>query len=170
MSTTFNCLWCGTPRKTNASQIKQGKQIFCCRECAAKSKKLRGTAICPNCGEEFEKTGMSPFCSTKCRKSIEWKEARTNETVDVVPCGNPDCNNTFVKRVKNQKYCCRKCSDHDKHLKNMEKKEQGSKSAPRKRKKRQAPIDPWNTFEIFTGTGSVANKPGQINYSSGAWL
>lgn len=164
MSVYFNCLWCGKPKKTTPSKLRKDSNIYCCRKCFNEAKRYRGNYNCPNCGKIFDKQSDSVFCSDACREAADWKEKRTVITDTMVECENPNCCNTFIRKQSNHKYCCRRCADEVKHLK-----ERAANPTPRKpRRKREAPVDPWATVEIYTGDGTVL-KNDSANFNKGMW-
>lgn len=74
--------------------------------------------ICPICHKEFERIHNSQvYCCKKCadiaqRKRLSWHASNKNITPAIgesVKCANSRCDNYFVKKTPNQKFCCTKC-------------------------------------------------------------
>lgn len=164
MSVWFDCLWCGTPKKTTASNIKNGKQMFCSTKHYRAAVDFKGKCHCPNCGKEFDKTGRSLFCCEECEKHGRWKERRTTNDLLEIECGNPDCKTVFKQIRNGQKYCCKKCSDRVRHLRNMK---NGFK--PKRKKKKTLPVDPWKTIKVIGGDGLPVER-GCADFVTGMWL
>jgi len=65
------CQFCGEEFKVSKSVVKKGSGVYCCRECASKSRGLVPiTYICNHCGGTFKSVFLhhAAFCSVNCMK------------------------------------------------------------------------------------------------------
>lgn len=102
---------CLRPGCSNTFQPSRVTHVYCSPECGAAiriAKPWKVPKICalPGCGRTFTPVQeRQKCCSRQCRVWLDYGGTYPVERV----CAR--CGNIFISRVKNQKYCSKRCSD-----------------------------------------------------------
>lgn len=112
LNVDYNCDYCNKQivvPKSKYIKYKEGihKNIFCSKECLAKSQTKKVVKICENCGKEYDISNafknIQKFCSRDCY--YDYIDRNSKKQIKICPI----CNKDFVTNIESQIYCSTKC-------------------------------------------------------------